>query len=130
MNLIKVISVFTYLNTEMINRHLISSVGGTKSEFQLFQSTVNKVHGPQNFNAGVLFRTFMDNFMSRMAAWAATWVNGRIDDLLDTWQQVVSAAAPGSAANTRALNYVAQLRRLKETVRQDVVFDSSTFIYM
>lgn len=68
--------------------------------------------------------------MSRMAEWVKTWVNGRIDDLLDTWQQVLNAAAPNSAAHDTALEIVARLEDLKERVRQYVVFDASTFIIM
>ena len=122
--------MFTYLNTQIVNRHFIDSFGGARSEFQLFQSTVNKVFGQKDFSAGDLFRIFMFNFMSRLTDWVATWVNGRIDDLLDTWQQVLSAAAPGSAAHTTALDYVAQLRRLKERVRRNVVFEASDLIIL
>ena len=127
---IKIISVFEYLNAEIVNRHLLTTHGGVQYELGIFQAAVNKVHGKQDFDARILWRNFMQNFMSRMAEWVSTWVNTRIDELLATWRRVQNAAASGSHAHNVATDYITELVLLREQVRTRVLFDVSVFIYM
>ena len=122
--------MFEYLNQQLVNRHLVDTYGAANNELRVFQNAVNSVFGQRDFSAPNLFRTFMTNFMSRMAEWASNWLNSRIDELLVTWQAVQNAATPGSHAYQVAENYTGDLRQLREVVRSRVIFDNSIFIYM
>lgn len=122
--------MFEYLNEQLVNRHLVDTYGAANNELRVFQKAVNSVFGQRDFSAPNLFRTFMTNFMRRMAQWASNWLNSRIDELLVTWQAVQNAATPGSHAYQVATNYTADLRLLRESVRLSVIFDDSIFVYM
>ncbi|KAJ5649235.1 uncharacterized protein N7484_002958 [Penicillium longicatenatum] len=125
-----VISVFEYLNQQLVNRHLVDTYGAANYELRVFQKAVNSVFEQRDFSAPNLFRTFMTNFMSRMAQWASNWLNSRIDELLVTWRAVQNAATPGSHAYQVATNYTGDLMELRELVRLRVIFDESIFVYM
>ncbi|RDH25460.1 hypothetical protein M747DRAFT_311300 [Aspergillus niger ATCC 13496] len=125
-----VISVFEYLNQQLVNRHLVDTYGGAIYELGVFQKAVNSVFGQRDFSAPNLFRTFMINFMRRMAQWASNWLNSRIDELYVTWQAVQNAATPGLHAYQVATIYMADLMEFRELVRLRVIFDESIFVYM
>ncbi|OJJ66477.1 hypothetical protein ASPBRDRAFT_665485 [Aspergillus brasiliensis CBS 101740] len=125
-----VISVFEYLDQQLLNRHLVDTYGETIYELGVFQKAVNSVFGQRDFSAPNLFRTFMINFMRRMAQWASNWLNSRIDELFVTWQAVQNAATPGSHAYQVATTYMADLMEFRELVRLRVIFDESIFVYM
>ncbi|BCS04193.1 glycoside hydrolase family 18 protein [Aspergillus luchuensis] len=125
-----VIAVFEYLNQQLVNRHLVDTYGAANYELRVFQKAVNSVFGQRDFSAPNLFRTFMTNFMRRMAEWASNWLNSRIDELLVTWQAVQNAATPGSHAYQVATTYMGDLEELKELVRLRVIFDDSIFVFM
>ncbi|GLB07141.1 hypothetical protein AtubIFM57258_002464 [Aspergillus tubingensis] len=109
-----VIAVFEYLNQQLVNRHLVDTYGAANYELRVFQKAVNSVFGQRDFSAPNLFRTFMTNFMRRMAQWASNWLNSRIDELFVTWQAVQNAATPGSHAYQVATTFIGDLEQLKE----------------
>ena len=127
--ILKVASIFEYLNGQDVNRQLIDTYSAVRKEFSTFQSAVDRVYGKRDFDAGALWRDFMGNFMERLSSWAGTWVAARIRELITLWEQIENAA-PDQATRDIATYWLAELRRLKERIDLCVLFDSSVFIYM
>jgi hypothetical protein len=125
----KVVSIFEYLNGQDVNRQLINTYSAVRKEFNTFQLAVDKVYGQRDFDAGILWRTFMENFMQRLSSWVGTWVIARIRELTTPWQQIENAA-PDQATRDDAAYWLAQLERLRVRISRCVRFDSSVFICM
>ncbi|GLI82159.1 hypothetical protein PoHVEF18_010563 [Penicillium ochrochloron] len=124
-----VASIFEYLNGQDVNRQLINTYSTVRKEFNTFQSAVDKVYGKRNFDAGILWRNFMENFMQRISSWVGTWVTARIRELTTLWEQIRNAA-PDQATRDTAEFWLAELGLLKERIDQCIRFDQSVSIYM
>lgn len=54
LRIVKVGSIFEYLNGQDVNRQLINTYSAVRKEFSTFQSAVDKVYGKRDFDAGIL----------------------------------------------------------------------------
>lgn len=122
------ISVFEYLNGVDVNGRLLAAYRGVYHEYNLFQETVKEVYNVNTYPA-TMWRTFMGQFMTRLASWVGNWVWDRLNELETLWT-TVQGSAPDQTTYIQARSILAHVRLLKEQLAEVVQFDPSQFVFM